>query len=167
MSDNNPSLLPYPSRIDIAEEIRLHMAQVLSQTLACTLDLRSQLKQASWNVKGQAFYSLHELFTRFAMTLDKAADQIAERIAILGGAVRGTVRFAADNSTVQEHPDNITDGNEYMDLFAERAVLYIKAVRNGITLATDVDDASIAALYTVILRELERHLWILETQQYG
>jgi len=43
-SDDNQGL--YSVRIDIPPEIRLYVIQLLNQTLACTVDLRSQVKQA-------------------------------------------------------------------------------------------------------------------------
>jgi starvation-inducible DNA-binding protein len=49
-SDDHHGLSPV--RIDIPPEIRLYVVQLLNQTLACTVDLRSQVKQACWNVKG-------------------------------------------------------------------------------------------------------------------
>ena len=41
-----------PVRHDRPPEIRLYMIQLLNQTLTCTVDLHSQVKQACWNVKG-------------------------------------------------------------------------------------------------------------------
>ena len=35
-----------PVRIDIPPEIRLYVIQLLQQTLTCTVDLRSHVKQA-------------------------------------------------------------------------------------------------------------------------
>jgi starvation-inducible DNA-binding protein len=53
----DPSTLQ-PVRHDIPPDIRLYVVQLLQQTLACTVDLRSQVKQASWNVMGDTVNSL-------------------------------------------------------------------------------------------------------------
>jgi hypothetical protein len=45
----------HPTRMDIPLEIRGYVIQLLNQTLAFTVDLRSHVKQAGWNVKGQDF----------------------------------------------------------------------------------------------------------------
>ena len=50
-SEHHPFL--YPTRIDLPPEIRLYLITLFNQTLACTVDLRSQVKQAVWNVKGK------------------------------------------------------------------------------------------------------------------
>jgi starvation-inducible DNA-binding protein len=58
-------------------------------------DLYSQTKQAHWNVKGEEFYQLHELFDEIAEELVKFMDMVAERATALGGEALGTVRMAA------------------------------------------------------------------------
>jgi starvation-inducible DNA-binding protein len=40
----------HPTRIERAPEIRRYVIQLLNYTLACTVDLRSYVKQAYWNV---------------------------------------------------------------------------------------------------------------------
>jgi DNA-binding ferritin-like protein len=52
MITNDHTQALHHSRIDLPPEIRLYVVQLLNQTLACTEDLRSQVKQACWNVKG-------------------------------------------------------------------------------------------------------------------
>ena len=86
-SDDNHGLSPV--RIDIPPEIRLYVVQLLNQTLACTVDLRSQVKQACWNVKGHDVVLLHALFATMATELDAHTDLVAERLVVLGGVARG------------------------------------------------------------------------------
>jgi starvation-inducible DNA-binding protein len=84
-SDQPPFL--YATRIDIPLEIRAYLVTLLNQTLACTVDLRSQVKHAAWNVKGTAFILLRALFNAIAIDLEAHTDLLAERIAVLGGTV--------------------------------------------------------------------------------
>ena len=51
-SDNHELLSPVRSDIP---DIRLYVMQLLTQTLSGTVDLRSQLTQACWNVTGHDF----------------------------------------------------------------------------------------------------------------
>ena len=41
------------TRSDLPLEIRVYVIQLLQQTLVSTIDLRSQVKQAGWNVAGR------------------------------------------------------------------------------------------------------------------
>jgi starvation-inducible DNA-binding protein len=151
-----------PTRIDMPPEIRLDVVTRLNQTLACTVDLRSQVKQASWNIKGKDFASLHALFATMATELEAYSDLVAERIAVLGGVVMGTARTAALQSELPEYPNALVEGNAHVLALVERFAHYAKMTRSAIALATDVEDAGSAAVYTDISRGVDKQLWILE-----
>jgi starvation-inducible DNA-binding protein len=106
MSGNLASRL-YPTRIDIPTDARKQIVVLINQTLAATSDLKSQVKQAHWNVKGSDFYQLHELFDEIAGEIEEYVDMFAERITALGGYAMGTVRMAAENSILPEYPTEI------------------------------------------------------------
>lgn len=162
MSTNDYNQVLHPVRIDIPLEIRLYMIKLLNQTLACTVDLRSQVKQACWNVKGKDFSSLHALFATLATELDAYTNVVAERIAILGGMVMGTARTAAMQSTLPEYPGAIVDGSAHVLALAERFAHYAAAIRGSIALAADVEDAGSAAIYIDLSRGVDKQLWLLE-----
>ena len=162
MTTSNHTPVLHPTRIDLPPEIRQYVITLLNQTLACTVDLRSQVKQAGWNVKGQDFSPLRALFTTIAIERGAYSDLLAERIAVLGGVVMGTVRTAALQSNVPEYPDGIVEGNVHVLALAERFALYAAAVRDGISHAADVEDADTAAICTDISRGVDKRLWVLE-----
>jgi starvation-inducible DNA-binding protein len=162
MNHSDQTQVLHPTRIDIPPEIRRHVIQLLNQTLACTVDLRSHVKQAGWNVRGQDFSPLQALFATMASELEAYADLVAERIAVLGGVPRGTTRTAARQSKLAEYPDALVDGNAHVVALAERFAHYATAMRGGITLAADVEDADSAAVYTDISRGVDKRLWVLE-----
>ena len=162
MSNSDHASHLRPTRIDMPPEIRLDVVTRLNQTLACTVDLRSQVKQASWNIKGKDFASLHALFATMAIELEVYSDLVAERIAVLGGIVMGTSRTAALQSKLPEYPSALVEGNAHVLALVERFAHYAKMTRSAIALATDVEDAGSAAVYTDISRGVDKQLWILE-----
>jgi starvation-inducible DNA-binding protein len=162
MSQSDDNQILYSVRIDIPPEIRLYVIQLLQQTLACTVDLRSQIKQACWNVKGHDLVLLHALFATMATELDAYTDLVAERLVVLGGMARGTARMAATHSTLPEYPGAIMDGDAHVRALAERFAPYATALRADIAHATDVEDAGSAALYTDISRGVDKRLGFLE-----
>ncbi len=154
---------PYPGTgINIPAEIRLYVMMLLQHTLVCTVDLRSQVKQACWNVKGHDFGPLHSLFATMANKLDAYTDMVAERLVTLGGVARGTTRTVALQSTLPEYPDALTEGAAHVRALAERFASYATALRDNITHTADVEDAGSAAVYTEISREVDKQLWFLE-----
>jgi starvation-inducible DNA-binding protein len=162
--DDYPPL--HTTRIDIPLEIRVYLTTMLNQTLACTLDLRSQVKQAAWNVKGSAFMQLHTLFHTIADELDAYTELLAERIAVLGGNAQGTVRTVATQSTLPEYPSDLVEGTTHVNALAERFAQYAEMVRACITNAADVEDADTANIYTDISRGIDKRLRFLEAHLY-
>jgi starvation-inducible DNA-binding protein len=163
--DGHPVL--HSTRIDIPPEIRLYLVTLLNRTLACTVDLRSQVKQASWNVKGKEGSQLHTLFDTMATELDAYADLMAERLVGLGGVALGTARTAATQSTLPEYPYNIAAGDAHALALAERFSPYATAIRDAITHAADVGDANTAAIYTDISRGVDSRLAGLDAHLHG
>ena len=151
-----------PVRSDIPPEIRLYVMQLLQQTLACTVDLRSQLKQACWNVKGRDLVLLHALFATMATELDAHIDLVAERLVVLGGVARGTVRTAATHSRLPEYPGAIMDGDAHVQALTECFASYATTLRADIAHAAEVEEAGSAAVYTDISRGIDKRLWFLE-----
>jgi starvation-inducible DNA-binding protein len=162
MSQSDDHQILYPVRIDIPPEIRLYVIQLLQQTLTCTVDLRSQIKQACWNIKGHNLILLHALFATMATELDAYTNLVTERLVVLGGVARGTARTAATHSTLPEYPGTIMDGDAHVRALAERFAPYATALRADIMHATEVEDAGSAALYTDISRGVDTRLGFLE-----
>ena len=159
---NSSKVTDYPTRIDIPPEIRSQVIELLNQTLATTLDLKTQVKQAHWNVKGINFYQLHQLFDEIATQLEEYIDLIAERVTALGGVAMGTVRIAASQSVLPEYPFDVVDGKDHVMALADRMAPYAKVVRAAINQATELEDAHTADLYTEISRTIDKYLWFLE-----
>jgi starvation-inducible DNA-binding protein len=162
MSNGDHTQVLHPVRSDLPPEIRLYVIQLLNQTLACTVDLRSHVKQACWNVKGKDFSSLRALFATLATDLEVYTDLVAERIAALGGAALGTARTAARQSKLAEYPGALVEGDAHVAALSERFASYATALRGDIALAADVEDAGSAAVYTDLSRGVDKQCWVLE-----
>ena len=157
----------YPTRIDLAEEVRIKVIDLLNQSLAATLDLKTQTKQAHWNVKGTDFYQLHELFDEMAGEIEEYVDMVAERVTALGGTALGTARIAASESILPEYPLDAVGGVEHITALADRYAAYAKHVREAIDTTDELGDADTADLYTEISRTIDKRLWFLEAHLNG
>jgi starvation-inducible DNA-binding protein len=163
MMQSNQLPILYPTRIDIPLEIRACLITLLNQTLACTVDLRFQVKHAAWNVKGNVFVQLRALFEMIVIELDAHMDLVAERITVLGGVVQGTVRTAVTQSTLPEYPGDLVEGDAHVLALAERFAHYATAIRAAIEQAANLEEAATANVYTDISRGIETRLSFLET----
>lgn len=149
------------THISLTPTVRQAMCEVLNQTLADLFDLHSQTKQAHWTVRGPNFWQLHEMFDKIADAIHPFIDDVAERIAALGGFPRGTVRMAAETSNLPEFPERFED-LEHCASLAERMGTTANLVREQIDKADELGDKSSADLLTEISRELDKQLWFLE-----
>jgi len=152
----------YDTRLDLSAEIREKVVQILNLTLATTLDLKTQTKQAHWNVKGNDFFQLHELFDEMAGELEEYVDMVAERVTALAGVALGTARIASQTSLLPEYPLEITAGLDHVSALADRYATYAAHVREAISKTDDLGDADTADLYTEISRTIDKRLWFLE-----
>lgn len=150
------------TKIDISKDTREQMIELLNARLADSLDLQSQAKQAHWNVKGMNFIALHELFDQVYNGVVEYTDTIAERVAILGGTAEGTVRVAAQKSTLSQYPLEITEGRDHVDALSTALSDFGKKVRANIDEADEAGDMDTADLFTEVSRGTDKLLWFVE-----
>jgi starvation-inducible DNA-binding protein len=146
----------------LSQETREKVIGILNARLADASDLKSQAKQAHWNVKGIHFFQLHELFDQIATAVEAHMDLIAERATALGGTALGTVRVAAQNSSLSEYPLEITDGTAHVDALSTALADFGNVVRRNIDETNDLGDADTADLFTEVSREIDKLLWFVE-----
>ena len=152
----------FPTRIDVPEEAREPLVELLNERLAEAIDLYSQLKQAHWNVKGRDFIQLHELYDAVAADVLEHVDLIAERATALGGLALGTARIAARASSLDEYPLEAVAGDETIAVVADRLAAFGCAVRAEIDRASELGDQATADLFTEVSRSIDKHLWFVE-----
>lgn len=155
----------HTTKIDIPLETREKVVEILNQRLADAFDLRSQAKQAHWNVKGMNFIALHELFDQVAALMEPHIDDIAERVTTLGGTARGTVRVAAQNSSLAEYPLEITDGADHVDALSSALADLGKKMRADIDATDELGDKDTADLLTGVSRTVDKMLWFVEAHR--
>ncbi len=152
----------HKTKIDIKKEVREQMIEILNARLADAIDMKSQAKQAHWNVKGMNFIALHELFDQVSAEVEVHIDTIAERVTILGGTAEGTVRVSAAKSTLSQYPMEITEGRDHVDALSTALAQFGKNLRANIDDADEAGDKDTADLFTGISRDIDKLLWFVE-----
>ncbi len=166
MTDQN-TLTAFETRMDLDESVREPMAALLNQHLADLIDLRSQTKQAHWNVRGPHFIAYHELFDTLAAQLTEPVDTVAERIGALGYRAEGTTRMAAGNSRLVDWPLDLTDGPTIVEAIADRFSYVAAFTRSAIDKASESGDEVTTDVLTEVARGLDKSLWFLEAHLQG
>lgn len=149
------------TRHDLPEKTRTKVVGFLAERLIDAVALRLAVKQAHWNVKGPGFMELHELFDDIAGRLDGQADELAERIAALGGEALGTAQVAA-GSAIGRYPAQLFVGTAHLEALADRLSALAKSTRQGIAAAGKAGDEVSADLFNEITSALDKDLWLIE-----
>jgi starvation-inducible DNA-binding protein len=152
----------YETENDLPKADREELISLINQRLADVIDLKTQIKQAHWNVKGPNFIGLHELFDDIAEDVEKYVDMIAERAVQLGGIALGTARVAAGRSVLGEYPLDIADGSEHVEAVARALSTFGREARMTIDESDALDDAVTADMFTEISRGIDKWLWFVE-----
>lgn len=153
--------------IDLAEPTRVQMVEILNSCLADIADLRTHAKHAHWNVKGLQFQQLHDLFEGLAGGLERQADDVAERIAALGGIAEGTTRQIASSSSLPQYDLEAVTGVEHLRALAKRLGLVGGRVRASASAAHQLGDDATGDLLTQVVRQADKKLWQLEAHLQG
>ena len=119
----------YDTENDLPKPTREAVVGLINQRLADVVDLKTQLKQAHWYVKGPNFIGLHKLFDDIAEDVEEYTDSIAERAVQLGGVAEGTARVAAKHSRLEEYPRTIADGTLHIEAVAKALSDFGREVR--------------------------------------
>lgn len=147
---------------DLSQNVRKKVIDLLGARLVDAIDLRAQIKQAHWAVRGPHFIGLHELFDEIGTRVIDHVDEIAERITALGGVPDGTVQNVAKQTTLPAYPTDITAGTDHVDALATALASFGKGIRKAIDESEELGDAGTADLFTGISRVIDKDLWFVE-----
>jgi starvation-inducible DNA-binding protein len=152
----------YDTENDLPKPTREAVVGLINQRLADIVDLKTQLKQAHWNVKGPHFIGLHKLFDDIAEDVEEYTDMIAERAVQLGGIAEGTARVVADRSRLEEYPLTVADGALHIEAVAKALSDFGREVRLTINEVQTLEDADTADMFTDVSRGIDKWLWFVE-----
>jgi len=152
----------HKTRIALSEKTRKKVAPVLADRLADAIDLSLQLKQAHWNVKGPHFVALHQLFDSIHAVIIAKVDQLAERLAALGGTAEGTVQAVSRRSGLPAYSLKTTSGDEHLEAVAAALAAFGGLTRAAIDTCDEVGDKVTADLFNEITGEVDQQLWFVE-----
>lgn len=143
------------------------LIKALNQSLANTIDLKLQVKQAHWNVQGPHFLSLHELFDKIAAETDEYVDMLAERVRQLGGMAEGSLQMAAKASSLKAYPEQVKNSQQHLMILETAIEVVCEDLHKLIGIADKEDDYVTADLGTGVIRGLDKWRWFVESHLVG
>jgi starvation-inducible DNA-binding protein len=113
-------------------------------------------------VKGPNFIALHQFFHKLADEADEWADELAERVTALAGVSKGTLQAVAERSSLAAYSLTLPEGPQHLAALQSVLAQFGREIRASIDLATELDDAGTADLFTQLSREVDKQLWFVE-----
>ena len=112
-----------------------------------------------WNIVGKQFFALHEKYEEIYNNLNEMADEIAERILMLGGAPIHSFSEYIKVSSVKERKELSSAEDTVNGLLADTAIL-LENERKILSLASENDDEGTASLMSDFIGEQEKMIWM-------
>ena len=135
---------------------------LLSSVLADAMVLYTKTRKLHWNVSGNSFMELHELFEEQYKKLERSIDEIAERINKLGTKTPGTMQEFLQLASLKEAPRKYpTQKDMLMELLKDHESV-IRQVRKFIDDCDEkYNDIGTSDFLTDLMKEHETIAWTL------
>jgi starvation-inducible DNA-binding protein len=147
----------------LSEETSYEVIDVLQARLEDLNDLALLLKHAHWNVKGANFIAVHEMLDPQIDIVRNAVDEIAERVATLGGSPNGTADAIVGGNRLPKYALlKRADALEHLKVLNNLYAEVIVKLREGIDKIDDLDVISSNILQDHV-QELEQFQWFIRS----
>ncbi|MDT3767430.1 DNA starvation/stationary phase protection protein [Gleimia hominis] len=132
----------------------------LQQTLVDLIELELQAKQAHWNIKGARFRALHLALDEIVSLVRTDLDEVAERLATIGGNPDGRSATVSKTTSLDEIENGDLSVDKTYQLMAEKVQAVCDKVRENLGAADDADPITGDLLISVV-SGLEQQAWFL------
>ena len=149
--------------IGLSKKTRDGVIELLNIILAHEYVLYTKTLNYHWNVYGMQFHDLHAFFKDQYEKLFEYADDVAERVATLGGRPVSTLKEFLSISTIKEVTSVPTAYDMMQDLL-EGHELIIRLLRQGIADTQEkLADAGTNNFLTDLMEKHEKVAWMLRS----
>lgn len=148
--------------IGIPEKNLTRAAELLSFNLSDEMTLYVKTRKFHWNVAGESFMELHKLFENQYNIMEKAIDEVAERIGKLGKNTIGTMQEFTSKARLKESPGKYPNQKEMLkELLTDHESLISNLRKDVDECAEKLKDAGTADFLTGLMEQHETMAWII------
>jgi starvation-inducible DNA-binding protein len=113
-----------------------------------------------WNVVGKQFFSLHEKFEEIYNNLNEMADEIAERVLMLGGKPVHAFSAYLKTATIKEKT-NVSKPEDTVREVIDDIRKLLEQERRILEMAADNGDEGTASMLSEYISGQEKLIWML------
>lgn len=132
----------------------------LHQLLADFQVFYTNLRGFHWNIEGRGFFVLHSKFEDLYNDASEKADELAERILMLGGKPENRFSEYLKAAQVKEIT-GVSGSDEAIGHILDTYSYLIGEERRVLELASEANDEATVALMSDYLKEQEKLVWML------
>ncbi|HZJ73915.1 MAG TPA: Dps family protein [Perlabentimonas sp.] len=148
------------NQIGISKDYSAKMNEKLNVYLSNVQLSYMNVRGYHWNIVGKQFFQLHEKFEELYDSLNDMADEVAERILMLGGTPVHAFSKYIKMATIKEK-ENISTAEGTVKEAINEILELLKNEREIIELAADNGDEGTIDLMTGYISEQEKLVWML------
>jgi starvation-inducible DNA-binding protein len=149
--------------IGLDEEVRNRVVSALQRLLADEITLYLKTRNFHWNVEGQNFLQLHQLFQQHYEALDDILDDVAERIRALGGYAAGSMHEFVQLTRLPEVTGGSHPETRMEILLLRDHETVIQEIRHLVDVFDDLGDAGTQDFVTGVMKQHEKMAWMLRS----
>jgi starvation-inducible DNA-binding protein len=132
----------------------------LSDLLADYQVFYTNLRGFHWNIQGDKFYELHELYEEYYNEFAEKIDEIAERIVMLGGVPANSFSVYLKQSSIKE-VSGVSNWKTGTSNVLETLQILLGKLRELQGLAIKSVDAGTVSLANHGIKNFEKKIWML------
>ncbi len=136
------------------------MVDLLNQLLADYQIFYTNLRGFHWHIEGKHFFHLHSKFEELYDNINEKADEIAERLLMIGAVPTNKFSNYLKISKIKE-VEGISSGKEAIGMILDSYKYLISLEREILEEASNNSDEATVAMMSDYIREQEKLVWML------
>jgi starvation-inducible DNA-binding protein len=132
----------------------------LSELLADYQVFYTNLRGFHWNIQGDKFFELHELYEAYYNEIAEKIDEVAEQIVIIGGVPANSFSEYLKVATVKE-VSGVSDWKTGVNSVLETLQLLVSKLRELHGVARNAGDHGSVSLANHGIKSFEKKIWML------
>ena len=138
------------------------LVESLNKLLADYQIYYQNLRGLHWNVKGAAFFMLHEKYEELYNEASEIIDEIAERILMIGGQPLHSFGDYVALAEIKE-VKNVSNGEQGVKFVLENSNYFLNSFSQVLEVAGETGDEGTVAMISEWIGLTEKRVWMLES----
>ena len=120
-----------------------------------------KLQNYHWYVKGKDFFNVHAQLEDYYNSINRAIDEVAEKILMIGGSPLASMQEFLDHSQIQEAPMAAASSQDIYQSVLKDFNYLLNSIKNIKKEADNQDNYLISSTMDNYIEEFSKAIWML------